>query len=62
MTLPLPTAGEKHERASFQQLINAVRELQGLLSPRSGIPMKDVDDGKNKILQVNAGVVEAVDP
>jgi hypothetical protein len=62
MTLPLPTAGEKYERASLQQIINAVRELQILLSPRAGIPMKDVDDGKNKILQVNAGVVEAVDP
>ena len=62
MTLPLPVSAEKYDRAAFQQLVNAVRELQRQLSPRAGIPMIDVSTEANKILQVNAGVVEAVDP
>lgn len=60
--ISLSAAQAQYDRASQQQLINAIRELQQLLQPREGIAMKDIDTGENKILQVNAGVVEAVDP
>jgi hypothetical protein len=59
----LPSAPPEYNAAVLQRIINVITELQIANSaPRGKIAMVDVDDGSQKIIRVNAGVVEAVDP
>ena len=61
--IPLPPAPDEYSRSILQQVINAVKELQQESdSPKKQLLMVDVDDGSNQLIQVNAGVVEAVTP
>lgn len=61
--IPLPPAPEQYDRAAFQRLINAVKELQiESDTPKKQLLMVDVSNGSNQLIQVDAGVVEAVAP
>lgn len=61
--IPLPTAQEKYDRAMFQQLLNAVRELQqAALIPKQDIPILDSGTGAPQVIRADGGTVEAFDP
>lgn len=53
-------ARDTYNREDVQQLVNAITELQKLVMAMQLYPIVDGDTGENMKIQVNSGVVEAV--